>query len=323
MTLLVLAVPMLFALSLCIGSVSIDLTSMSEVERQIVLMTRLPSAVVALCCGAGLGVAGLQMQTIFRNPLAGPSVLGVSSASSLGVGMVVLMSGMVGSDVMTSFGLVGNAALTLSSLGGAVVALALIMWLGARVKDSVTLLIVGVLIGYIASAVIGVLKYFASEEDVHSYVIWGLGSFGRVSGGQTYVFASLMAVLVPLSFLLAKPLNMLLIGEAYARNLGLDTRRARLLVILSAGSLVAIATAYCGPIMFVGLAVPHIARGLLSTADHRVLLPASALVGAILAMGAGVIARLPGLEGALPINSVTALVGAPVALNVILRKKKR
>ncbi len=237
--------------------------------------------------------------------------------------MVVLMSGMVGSDVMTSFGLVGNAALTLSSLGGAVVALALIMWLGARVKDSVTLLIVGVLIGYIASAVIGVLKYFASEEDVHSYVIWGLGSFGRVSGGQTYVFASLMAVLVPLSFLLAKPLNMLLIGEAYARNLGLDTRRARLLVILSAGSLVAIATAYCGPIMFVGLAVPHIARGLLSTAARRVLLPDSAYDGAIMAMGAGVIARLPGLEGALPINSVTALVGAPVALNVILRKKKR
>jgi len=184
------------------------------------------------------------------------------------------------------------------------------------------LLIVGVLIGYIASAIIGVLKYFSSEEDIHAYVIWGLGSFSRVTGGQVNVFMGLMAVLLPLSMLMAKSLNMLLLGEQYATNLGLNIRRARTLIICSAGTLTAVVTAYCGPIMFLGLAVPHICRGLMGTEDHRVLLPGTLLAGAALALVCNLIARLPGFEGALPINSVTALVGAPVALWVLLRKKK-
>jgi len=166
-----------------------------------------------------------------------------------------------------------------------------------------------------------VLKYFSSEEDIRAYVIWGLGSFARVTGGQVYVFVGLMAVILPFTLLLVKPLNMLLLGERYAVNLGLNLRRTRLLIILSAGVLIAIVTAYCGPIMFLGLAVPHICRGLFRTSDHRILLPGSLFCGASLALVCNLIARLPGFEGALPINSVTALIGAPVALYVLLRKK--
>lgn len=222
---------------------------------------------------------------------------------------------------MTQFGFFGNTALTLAAMMGAMGVMSIIVFLSQRVRNNVTLLIVGVLIGYIASAIIGVLKFFSSEEDIRAYVIWGLGSFARVTGGQVYVFVGLMAVVLPFTFLLVKPLNMLLLGERYAVNLGLNLRRARLFIILSASVLIAIVTAYCGPIMFLGLAVPHICRGLFHTSDHRVLLPASLFAGASLALVCNLVARLPGFEGALPINSVTSLIGAPVALYVLLRKK--
>ncbi len=332
MTLLVVSIPLLALLNLALGSVSIPLSDVflittgqgsdNEVWRQIVLMTRLPQTLTAVFCGAGLAVAGLQMQTVFHNPLAGPSVLGISSSASLGVALMILLGGGVGGNVMSHFGFFGNAALTLAAIVGALVAMLLIIYLSQRLKDYVTLLIVGVLIGYIASAIIGVMKYFSSEEDVHAYVIWGLGSFTRVSGGQVYVFVVLMATLLPLSMLLMKPLNTLLLGDSYARNLGLDIRRARLLIICSAGVMTAVVTAYCGPVMFLGLAVPHICRGIFSTADHRILLPSAALCGASLALVCNLVARLPGFEGALPINSVTALIGAPVALRVILKRNK-
>jgi iron complex transport system permease protein len=262
------------------------------------------------------------MQTVFHNPLAGPSVLGISSAASLGVAFVVLLSGTLGGGFMTQFGILGNTALTLAAIIGAMSVMAIIVYLSQRVRGNATLLIVGVMIGYIASAIIGVLKYFSSEEDIRAYVIWGLGSFARVTGGQVYVFVGLMAILLPLSMLLAKPLNMLLLGENYAVNLGLNIKRTRLLVISSAGILTAIVTAYCGPIMFLGLAVPHICRGLFRKSDHRILLPATVFCGADLALLCNLIARLPGFEGALPINSVTALIGAPVALWVLLQRKK-
>ena len=285
-------------------------------------MTRLPQTLTAIACGAGLAVAGLEMQTVFHNPLAGPSVLGISSAASLGVAFVVLLSGTIGGGFMTQFGFFGNTALTLAAIIGAMSVMAIIVYLSQRVRGNATLLIVGVMIGYIASAIIGVLKYFSSEEDIRAYVIWGLGSFARVTGGQVYVFVGLMSILLPLSMLLAKPLNMLLLGEMYAVNLGLNIKRTRLLIISSAGILTAIVTAYCGPIMFLGLAVPHICRGLFRRSDHRILLPASLFCGADLALICNLIARLPGFEGALPINSVTALIGAPVALWVLLRRKK-
>ncbi|MBQ3631555.1 MAG: iron ABC transporter permease [Prevotella sp.] len=331
--LLFLSIPLLAMVNLMIGSVPIPLAEVadillgngsdSDVFTNIVLRTRLPQTLTAIACGAGLSLAGLEMQTVFHNPLAGPSVLGVSSAASLGVAFVVLLSGTIGGGLMSRFGLMGNTALTTAAIGGALAAMALIVWLSQRVHGRATLLIVGVLIGYIASAIIGVLKYFSSEEDIRAYVIWGLGSFARVTGGQVYVFVALMAVLCPLSMLLAKPLNTMLLGERYAANLGLNIRRARMLIIASAGILTAVTTAYCGPIMFLGLAVPHIARGLFATDDHRTLLPATLLAGASLALVCNLIARLPGMEGALPINSVTALIGAPVALTILLRKHEK
>ena len=304
LTILIILIPILAIVNLGLGSVSIPITEVykillgegsdSEVWTNIVLMTRLPQTLTAIACGAGLAVAGLEMQTVFHNPLAGPSVLGISSAASLGVAAII----------------------------GAMSVMAIIVYLSQRVRGNATLLIVGVMIGYIASAIIGVLKYFSSEEDIRAYVIWGLGSFARVTGGQVYVFVGLMAILLPLSMLLAKPLNMLLLGENYAVNLGLNIKRTRLLVISSAGILTAIVTAYCGPIMFLGLAVPHICRGLFRKSDHRILLPATVFCGADLALLCNLIARLPGFEGALPINSVTALIGAPVALWVLLQRKK-
>lgn len=331
MALLVMSIPLFFMLNLMMGSVAIPMREVfsilftdentSEVWTNIIMKTRLPQTLTALACGSGLAVAGLEMQTVFHNPLAGPSVLGISSAASLGVAFVVLLSGTLGGGIISRFGLFGNTALTFAAIIGALSVMALIMWLAQKVESNVTLLIVGVMIGYIATAIIGVLKYFSTEEDIRAYVIWGLGSFARVTGGQVYVFCGLMTVLLPLSMLLAKPLNMLLLGEQYARNLGLNLQRSRLLIISSAGILVAIVTAYCGPIMFLGLAVPHICRGLFSTADHRILLPATLFCGASLALVCNLIARLPGFEGALPINSVTALIGAPVVLWVLLGKK--
>lgn len=317
--------------NLLLGTVQIPLRSVAailagdesqnEVWRNIVLKSRLPQALTAIVAGAGLAVSGLQMQTVFRNPLAGPSVLGISSGASLGVACVVLMSG-IGGHVLSRMGLAGNIALTLSAIFGSLSVMALIVYVSQKVRGTVTLLIIGVMIGYIANAVIGVLKFFSVEEDIRAYVIWGLGSFARVSGNQVMLFVGIMAVLLPLSFLLVKTLNLMLLGDGYARSLGLNVKRARLAVISSAGVLVAIVTAYCGPIMFLGLAVPHLCRGLFATSDHRILMPASLFVGAALALVCNLIARMPGFEGVLPVNSVTALVGAPVVLSVLFRKRK-
>ena len=256
------------------------------------------------------------MQTVFRNPLADPSVLGVSSGASLGVAMVVLLSGAVGGVALSRLGYLGEVALSLAAIVGAMSVMALIVYVSMKVRGNVTLLIIGVMIGYVANAVIGVLKFFSVEEDIRAYVIWGLGSFARVSGDQMLLFVGIMAVLLPLSFLLIKTMN------RYARNLGLNIRRARLLVILCSGVLVAIVTAYCGPIMFLGLAVPHLCRAIFRSSDHRVLMPATLLTGAALALVCNLIARMPGFEGALPVNSVTALIGAPVVASVLFRRRK-
>lgn len=328
---LALSIPLLALINLMVGSVSIppaDVVDIllgkdvgTEVWRNIIVQTRWPQVLTAVCCGAGLAVAGLQMQTLFQNPLAGPSVLGISNAASLGVATMVLVGGKIAGGLTTQFGLTGNAALIFAAISGALAVMVLMIWLGNHVGGGVTLLVVGVLIGYIATAVTGVLKYFSNEEDVHAYVIWGLGSFSRVTGGQVKMFSCLMAVMLPFAMLLAKPLNMLLLGEQYALNLGLNIRRARTLIIFCSGALTAIVTAYCGPIMFLGLAVPHICRGLTGTEDHRVLLPAVCLCGAALALVCNLVSRMPGFEGALPVNSVTALVGAPVALWVLLKRR--
>ena len=327
-----IALGVFFLLNLLLGSVPIPLRAICEmllgseeqpvVWQNILWKSRVPQALTALVAGAALSVSGLQMQTVFRNPLADPSVLGVSAGASLGVAFVVLLSGALGGVALSRLGYLGEIALSVAAILGSLSVLALIVFISTKVKGNVTLLIIGVMIGYVANAIIGVLKFFSVEEDIRAYVIWGLGSFARVSGDQMLLFVTLMALLIPLSFLLIKTMNLLLLGSNYARNLGLNIHRARLLVILSAGILVAIVTAYCGPIMFIGLAVPHLARAIFRSSDHRVLMPATVLIGATLALACNLIARMPGFEGALPLNSVTALIGAPVVASVLFRKRK-
>ena len=332
MLLIMASIFLFFFLNLVLGSVSIQLRAVwnilwgtgneSVIWQNIIWKSRVPQALTALVAGAGLSVSGLQMQTVFRNPLAGPSVLGISSGASMGVAFVVLLSGSLGGVALSKLGFMGEIALTIAAIAGSLSIMALIVFVSQKVRGNVTLLIIGVMIGYIANAVIGVLKFFSVEEDIRAYVIWGLGSFARVSGDQMTLFICIMVVLLPLSFLLVKTLNLLLLGDAYARNLGLNIKRARLLVITCSGVLVAIVTAYCGPIIFLGLAVPHLCRGMFRTSDHRILMPASLLAGASLALVCNLIARMPGFEGALPVNSVTALVGAPVVMSVLFNKRR-
>lgn len=295
--------------------------SANEIWVNIIVKSRLPQALTAIFAGAGLSVAGLLMQTVFRNPLAGPSVLGISSGASLGVAFVILMSGIMG-QALSQLGLFGEFAITIAAIIGAMGVMGVIIFVSQKVKGNVTLLIIGVMIGYIATAIIGVLKFFSVEEDIRAYVIWGLGSFAKVSGGQMVLFCTIMAVLIPISMLLIKTLNLLLLGDGYARNLGLNIKRARFYVILASGVLVAIVTAYCGPISFIGLAVPHLCRGIFQTSDHRILMPGTVLTGASLALVCNLIARMPGFEGVLPVNSVTALIGAPIVVSVLFRKRK-
>ncbi len=332
MLLIMASIFLFFFLNLVLGSVSIPLRAVwnilwgtgneSVIWQNIIWKSRVPQALTALVAGAGLSVSGLQMQTVFRNPLAGPSVLGISSGASMGVAFVVLLSGSLGGVALSKLGFMGEIALTIAAIAGSLSIMALIVFVSQKVRGNVTLLIIGVMIGYIANAVIGVLKFFSVEEDIRAYVIWGLGSFARVSGDQMTLFICIMVVLLPLSFLLVKTLNLLLLGDAYARNLGLNIKRARLLVITCSGVLVAIVTAYCGPIIFLGLAVPHLCRGMFRTSDHRILMPASLLAGASLALVCNLIARMPGFEGALPVNSVTALVGVPVVMSVLFNKRR-
>ena len=303
MLLLGLSIIAFLILNLLLGTVKIpvedviDILLGNDVDNRIwtniVMKSRLPQSLTAAMAGAGLAVSGLLMQTVFRNPLAGPSVLGISSGASLGVACVVLLSGSIGGVALSKLGVIGEVTITLSAIIGSLLIMALIAFVAQKVKGNVTLLIMGVMIGYIANAIIGVLKFFSAEEDIRAYVIWGLGSFSRVSGGQTTVFIVLMLILLPTAFFLIKTLNLLLLGDSYARNLGLNIKRARLLVIGCSGVLVAVVTAYCGPIVFLGLAVPHICRGLFHTSNHATILPASLLGGGSLALLCNLIARLP------------------------------
>ena len=333
MTLLLVAIALLFVINLAIGSIDIPMKDVvaillgndetSEIWQNIILKSRVPQALTATMAGAGLAISGLQMQTVFHNPLAGPSVLGVSSGASLGVAFVVLLSGAIGNVALSRMGYLGDTALSIAAIIGSLSVMGLIVWISQRVKGNVTLLIIGVMIGYLASAIIGILKFFSPEEDVKAFVVWGLGSFSRVSGDQMVLFVVIMAILIPLSMLLIKTLNLMLLGDEYAKNLGLNINRARTLIILSAGILIAIVTAYCGPIMFIGLAVPHLCRAVFRSSNHRILMPGTMLMGAALALVCNLLARMPGFEGVLPVNSVTALIGAPVIAVVLFRRRNR
>lgn len=321
-----------FLLNLVWGTISIPIRSIwnilwgigeeSAIWENIIWKSRFPQTLTALVTGAGLSISGLQMQTVFRNPLAGPSELGISSGASLGVAFIILLSGTIGSTALSKLGFFGEVAISIAAITGAMLVMAIIIGISQRVRGNVILLIIGVMIGYIATAIIGVLKFFSNDEDVRAYVIWGLGSFSKVSGNQVYTFTDIMICLIPLSFLLIKTLNLMLLGESYARNLGLNVRQSRLYVIACSCVLTAIVTAYCGPIVFLGLAVPHLCRTIFQTSDHRILVPTVTLTGGALALVCNLIARLPGFEGALPVNSVTSLIGAPIVISVLFGKRK-
>lgn len=332
LTVILLTIILFFFLNLLLGTISIPLHSIwnivwgvgneSEIWQNIIWKTRFPQTLTALIAGAGLSISGLQMQTVFRNPLAGPSELGISSGASLGVALMILLSGSIGGVALSKIGIFGEIAVSFAAIIGAMVVMVIIIAISQRIKGNVILLIIGVMIGYIATAIIGVLKFFSNDEDVRAYVIWGLGSFSKVSGNQVYTFLYMMIILILLSFLLIKTLNLMLLGEGYARSLGLNIKRARLYIILSSCLLTAIVTAYCGPIVFLGLAVPHLCRTIFRTSDHRILMPAVMLTGSSLALLCNLIARMPGFEGALPINSVTALIGAPIVISVLFSKRR-
>lgn len=332
LVLIFISILIFFLLNLILGTISIPLNSIwrilfnageeSVIWQNIIWKSRFPQTITALFAGAGLSISGLQMQTVFRNPLAGPSELGISSGASLGVAFIILLSGSIAGTALSKLGFFGEVAISIAAIAGAMAVMAIIIAISQRVRGNVILLIIGVMIGYIATAIIGVLKFFSNDEDVRAYVIWGLGSFSKVSGNQVYTFACIMIVLIPISFLLIKTLNLMLLGEGYARNLGLNVKRARLSVIACSCVITAIVTAYCGPIVFLGLAVPHLCRTIFMSSDHRILMPAVTLTGASLALFCNLVARMPGFEGALPINSVTALIGAPIVISVLFGKRK-
>jgi iron complex transport system permease protein len=331
---LALLLAAIFVLSLALGSVEIPLTDIlkilvgEEPQRHtwttIVIKFRLPKAITAVLAGAALAVAGLEMQTLFRNPLADPFVLGINAGASLGVALVVLSVGVAGAaatSMLSGLGLGGNLAVTASASLGAGLILGFMLLVAGRVRSTMTLLIVGLMVGYATGAVVSLLLYFSIAERIQAYVNWTFGSFGGVTWSQLKVLAPAVLAALAMAFVLAKPLNALLLGETYARSMGLDVRRARWAIILSAAVLAGAITAFCGPIGFLGIAVPHLARSLFNTSDHRVLVPACTLLGAILALAADIFARLPGSQTVLPLNAVTALIGAPVVAWVILRRR--
>ena len=327
---LAVIIVVLFMANLLVGSVSIPAGDVlrilmgEEVGRAswrfIIWQSRLPQALTALLCGASLAVCGLMLQTALKNPLAGPSILGIDAGASLGVALVMLAFG--GSITTTTFSISGFVSIMLGAFVGAMAIMALILFLSTMIRSSVMLLITGIMVGYIASSAISLLNFFATEEGVQSYLIWGLGNFGGVSMQQMPLFAIVVLIGLFLSILLIKPLNALLLGERYAENLGVNTWRVRNYLLVITGLLTAITTAFCGPIAFIGLAVPHVARLLLGTENHNSLLPVTILTGSAVALFCNLICVLPRENGIIPLNAVTPIVGAPVIIYVILNTRK-
>ena len=302
--------------AICFG----DAGNVNEAWRSIVLQSRVPQAVTAVLAGSSLAVSGLLLQTLFRNPLAGPSILGITDGANLGVAAVLLYFGGTMS-ITTGFPVGGYVALIIAALFGASIVLMLIIWFSTRVRNNVMLLIIGIMIGYLASSMISILNFYASSDRVHAFVIWGYGNFSAVSVEQLPWFLGFAFVGLTLSILLIKPLNALLLGELYAANLGVKVRRTRILILLCTGILTATTTAFCGPIGFIGLAVPHVARLLLGTSNHKQLLPVTLLTGACIALICNLLTVVPGTNYILPLNAVTPLFGAPIIIYVIMNRK--
>lgn len=290
--------------------------SQNEALKFIVVNSRLPQAITALLAGAGLAATGLLLQTAFHNPLAGPSILGVSSGASLGVALVMLFLG--GSLSLGSLSFGGSVAVIAGALAGSLLIMGILIALSSLVKNNLMLLIAGIMIGYLTSSIVTLLSSLSTAQGLQSYVMWGMGTFGDVSMKQLPWFVSFTVIALLLTVLLAKPLNILLLGDNYAANLGINVRHVRNLLLVSTGVLTAIVTAYCGPISFVGIAVPHIARIIFKTDNHWILIPATMLLGAILCLGCNIASVLPA-NNIIPINALTPVVGVPVILYVIFR----
>ncbi len=323
---MVMSLLIIFLLDLTLGSVDIPVKQVisilagQETENlsweNIILLFRLPRVITALLVGSGLSISGLLMQTFFRNPLAGPFVLGISSGASLGVALLVLAGSVISFGVLTNTISIVIAA----SLGSGLV-LAMILAISNKIKDSTTLLIIGLMFGSISGAIVGVLQFFSSAEQLQSYMIWTFGSLGGVSWQEIPLFALIIIPSILLSFALFKPLNALVLGENYAQSLGVNIRQTRIFILLATSLLAGTITAFAGPIAFIGIAVPHLTRILFTTSNHKILLPAVALSGAILMILCDIISQLPGSSHVLPINAVTSIIGAPVIIWIIVRKR--
>ncbi len=326
---LILAVIILLMANLMIGSIKIPVRDIIDILfshyegkeswRFIILESRLPQAITAFFCGGALSVSGLMLQTAFKNPLAGPSIFGISGGAGLGVALVMLLFG--GTVSTLSFTFTGFLAVFIAAFIGAMTVTGIIFLFSMVVRSNVMLLIIGIMIGYLSSSGISLLNFFATEEGVRSYMVWGMGSFGGVSLSQLPLFTTIVVIGLIGACLLIKPLNALLLGERYAENLGINTVRVRNLLLIVTGLLTAITTAFCGPVSFIGLAVPHIARLLLQTDNHRLLFPITILTGAAIALLCNIICYLPGSNGIIPLNAVTPLIGAPVIIYVIAKKR--
>lgn len=318
-----------FLLNLAFGSVRIPLSDVAAVLTggesakpswaYILLEFRLPKALTAILAGAALAVGGLQMQTLFRNPLADPYILGINAGASLGVALVVLATG-AATGFLSSVGLLGDLSLIAAAIAGAGLVTGLVILASRWLRHAMTLLILGLMLGYATSAVVSILIYFSVPEQIQAYITWTFGSFGGVTDRQLAILAPVIGGGLVLAWLLTKPLNALLLGEAYARSMGADVRYIRFWLIAGTSVLAGAVTAFCGPIAFLGVAIPHLCRALLHTSDHRLLVPATMLMGGLAALLADLVASVPGSQTTLPLNAVTALLGTPVVLWIVLRR---
>ncbi len=328
-TLLLCVLFLCFIVNLALGSVSIPFNAIIGILlgdntptswQHIILDYRLPKAITTIIVGSGLGISGLLMQTLFRNPLAGPFVLGITSGASLGVALVTMGSSLFGGIFLGV--LASKWSIVIAATLGSFLVLLTVMLTSIRVRDTMAILIIGLMFGSITAAVVNVLSYFSSAEELQQYFFWGFGSLGNLSWKELSILGSIYTLGIAVSISTIKTLNSLLLGENYAKSLGLNLKKGRLLIIIATSLLAGTLTAFTGPIAFVGLAVPHITRQVFRTSNHKILLPSVFLFGAIIMLVCDTIAQLPNSDLTLPINAVTALFGAPVVIWLLVRKRK-
>ncbi len=330
--LLTVGLILLFLLDIGLGSVRIPVEDTvrillgqsvgNEAWEAIILKIRLPRSVTAILVGAALSVGGLQMQTLFRNPLAGPSVLGITAGASLGVAAVMLAAG----GVATAFSirqldLGGSWMIIIASTIGAALVLIVILGISFRIKDNVVMLIVGIMVANITIAIVSIWQYFSDPEQIQEYILWTFGSLGGVTNQQLGALSLIVVSGIVFTFFLSKTLNVLLLGENYAQSMGLNIRRSRVLIIAVTSILAGAITGFCGPIGFVGIAVPHLTRSFLNTSDHRLLIPSCVLVGGILMLLCDIISQVPGSQTVLPVNAITAMIGSPIVIWIIVKRR--